>query len=224
MSTRQLAAFETPILSARVGDNAALFRDAVTLHLEDGAKVLDPTYGNGNFWRLIEADRFALTASDLSEGGPDLRDLPYEAGAFDAIVIDPPYIPSHDDDLKPSIDASYRVNSSGLRSAPEVIDFYCDALMEATRVVGIGGHAFVKCQDTTENHRAYWVHNEILEAAQRLGWRAVDLFVLVQRGAPAQRHRSQERARRNHSYLWVFRNMRVWDRRPRNLTFRRDRA
>jgi DNA modification methylase len=206
---RQLSAFDVPILSARVGDNAGLIADALLLHLEDGERVLDPTYGRGNFWSAIEPGRFDLIASDFADGGPDARELPFEDGEFDAIILDPPYIPTHDGDLKASIDATYRVNSSGLRSASDVIRFYADALAEAQRVLRLRGLAFVKCQDTTENHRAYWVHTEVQDAAERLGMVAIDLFVLVQRGAPAQRHRSQERARRNHSYLWVFKKERA---------------
>jgi DNA modification methylase len=206
---RQLAAFDVPILSARVGDNAGLICDALSLHLEDGALVLDPTYGRGNFWKGVTPNRYTLIYSDIADGGPDARELPQADGSIDAIVLDPPYIPTHDGDLKASIDATYRVNGSGLKSADDVIAFYGDALREARRVLRPRGIAFVKCQDTTENHRAYWVHNEVLRAALELGLAAIDMFVLVQRGAPAQRHRSQERARRNHSYLWVFRNSTV---------------
>lgn len=208
MSARQLRAFETPILSARVGDNAGLIRDAVDLYLADGARVCDPTYGQGNFWKKIESDRFDLVATDMADGGPDARRLPYEDATFDAVVLDPPYIPSHDGDLKASIDKSYRVNGSGLRSARDVSFFYWQALCEAERVVWPKGVIFVKCQDTTENHRAWWIHNDVLRYGEALDLDPVDLFVLVQRGAPAQRHRSQERARRNHSYLWVFRRTR----------------
>lgn len=203
--TRQLSAFEVPILSARVGHNAGLIRDALGLHLEDGALVLDPMYGRGNFWAAVDENRYTLLYSDMATGGPDARALPQMDASVDAIVLDPPYIPSHDDDLKASIDATYRVNGSGLKSAGDVIRFYEDALVEAHRVLKPRGIAFVKCQDTTENHRAYWVHADVLRAAEHRGFKAIDLFVLVQRGAPAQRHRSQERARRNHSYLWVFR-------------------
>lgn len=209
MSTRQLRAFETPILSARVGSNAELIRDAVDLHLPDGSRVCDPTYGKGNFWAKIETGRFDLVASDIADGGPDARYLPYDDESFDAIVLDPPYIPTHDGDLKASIHGSYKVNDSGLRSAKEVSAFYADAIYGARGVVRPGGIAFVKCQDTTENHRAFWVHHDVLEAAETSGWEAIDLFILVQRGAPAQRHRSQQRARRNHSYLWVFRRRNV---------------
>lgn len=204
--TRQLAAFEVPILSARVGHNAQLIRDALHLHLEDGAVVIDPMYGRGNFWWAVDENRYTLLYSDTATGGPDARNLPHLDGTADAIVLDPPYIPAHDSDLKDSIDATYRVNESGLKSALDVIRFYEDALVEAHRVLKPRGLAFVKCQDTTENHRAYWVHAHVLDAAEwRKKFEAIDLFVLVQRGAPAQRHRSQERARRNHSYLWVFR-------------------
>lgn len=205
--SRQLAAFEVPILSARSGDNAALFRDAVELHLTDGARIADVTYGKGGFWRTVEHGRFDLVATDYGDDGPDARALPYEDASFDALVLDPPYIPTHDGDLKESIDSVYRVNGSGLRSAGDVIGFYADALREAHRTVRPDGIVFVKCQDTTENHQRFWVHDAILRHAEEIGFEGIDLLVLVQRGAPAQRHRSQERTRINHSYLWIFRRL-----------------
>jgi len=55
-----------------------------------GRRVLDPTYGRGNFWNTWRPD--SLIAHDLADG-IDCRALPSTHGLFDTIVFDPPYIP-----------------------------------------------------------------------------------------------------------------------------------
>ncbi len=197
--------FPVPILTARRGTNADLFRDALEMYACPGDRIADVTYGAGRFWQKVDASRYDLLASDLADGGPDCRALPYDAKSLDGIVIDPPYIPSHDGDLKESIDVVYRVNESGLRSAADVLGLYQAALREAARCLRAGGVAFVKCQDTCENHEQHWLHIQIYAAALSSDFVAEDLFVLVLDGAPTMRQPSQQHARKNHSYLWVFR-------------------
>lgn len=56
-----------------------------------GERVLDPTYGRGNWWtKWRPAD---LTCHDIASDGVDFRDLPHDAGSFDTVAFDPPYIP-----------------------------------------------------------------------------------------------------------------------------------
>jgi hypothetical protein len=95
------------VKSARVGQNAEQFAEIARLHIPEGSRIADVTFGRGSFWRNIDlaANRYELHASDI-EAGPDLangiavesytsgvdcRALPYEDESFDCIVLDPPY-------------------------------------------------------------------------------------------------------------------------------------
>jgi hypothetical protein len=191
-----------PVKTAIVGTNADLMAEAARLYLEPGWRVADVTYAQGVFWQQIDTADYEFLPSDLTTG-VDFRALPYEADSLDALVLDPPYTPNHDNDLKRSVAKPYNLDSAP-RSTPAIVALYAGGIAEAGRCLRRGGRLFVKCQDAVENHRRHWTHVNILNIAQSFGFDAIDKFVLVQATTPAMRHRSQKRARSNHSYLWVF--------------------
>ena len=76
-----------------VGDwknNAEMFVDVFALHVKPGAVIVDPTYGEGNFYTLLD---HPITAHDKYKGdGVDWGDLPEADGSVDVVVFDPPYV------------------------------------------------------------------------------------------------------------------------------------
>ena len=62
----------------------------------------------------------------------------------------------------------------------------------------------VKCKDEIESGRQRWSHIEVHEIARRLGMANQDLFVLTQKHDPMIQSPNQQHARKNHSYLWIF--------------------
>jgi hypothetical protein len=46
---------------------------------------------------------------------------------------------------------------------------------------------------------------EICQRALAIGFVDQDQFVLMQKSTPAQQYKTQLHARKNHSYLWIFR-------------------
>ena len=63
----------------------------------------------------------------------------------------------------------------------------------------------VKCQDEIESGRQRRSHVEVLSiATEELGMEDQDCFVVV-RGNPILQDKQQKHARKNHSFLWVFR-------------------
>jgi hypothetical protein len=87
---------------------------------------------------------------------------------------------------------------------PDIINLYRKGMIEARRVLKIGGTLWVKCKDENEG-RQHWVNIIIQNIALDLGFQARDLFVLAPRPAPTRRHQRQKHALKTHSYLWVFR-------------------
>jgi tRNA G10 N-methylase Trm11 len=171
-------------------------------------KVADVTYATGAFWRKAKR-QFTLLRSDLSSG-VDLRRLPYAAASLDGLICDPPFF-RHS--LTAYLHAPQMERSYGLSTAPKshsgILELYFGAGKEALRVLRHGGYLVLKCQDEVAGGRQRFTHIELLLLIEKLGFRAVDLFVLVQkRVLPISRGNQQRFARKNHSYILVFRKPR----------------
>ena len=86
-----------------------------------------------------------------------------------------------------------------------VLDLYVAAGREAHRVLRDRGVLIVKCQDEVCSNRQRFTHVEIIQAYERLGFVAEDLFVVVRTNRPGvSRTTRQVHARKNHSYFLVF--------------------
>lgn len=216
MSAEQLA-FEGPgrvlapaaVMTAHHGRNDAMIASVARLYIPDGATVLDATWGRGNFWNRTDTSRFRLIGSDLaSPHAPiraDFRALPFRGDCADVVVLDPPYI------ARPEggrfVDERYRNSETtkGLTYAG-ILSLYQAGIAEAARILRRGGTCWVKCQDNIENRCQRWAVLDMPAAATAAGLTSHDLFVLVNPTPPGGMHAErQSHARRNHSYLWIFR-------------------
>ncbi len=79
------------VLSAHLSGNAEVFPQVLALHVPKGATVADVTWGKGVFWQNVPLSAYKLLASDMKTG-TDCRNLPYDSGSIDAVVLDPPYM------------------------------------------------------------------------------------------------------------------------------------
>ncbi len=221
------------ILSASIGNNAALFADIAELHLPAGIAIADVTYGKGVFWQGITIGRYELHFSDIAakttrderhgvavQSGIDCRALPYEDGSLGAVVLDPPYMeglfrPSTDHLAGSGSHSAFRNHySSGQATAhvvgepkwhDAVVDLYVKAGREALRVLQPSGVLIVKCQDEVSANKQRLTHVEIITAYEALGFYTKDLFVLLRSNRPGiSRLKTQVHARKNHSYFIVF--------------------
>ena len=73
--------------SVQTGTNADVVYDLRDVYFRDGRRIIDLTYGTAGGWWT----RHRPTGLVVSES--DFRALPYDAGAFDTVCFDPPYIP-----------------------------------------------------------------------------------------------------------------------------------
>jgi DNA modification methylase len=185
------------------GDNGFLMAKVASLYLRRGDRIADVTYGKGVFWREIDLTQYDFHASDLltvPERPYDFRSLPYRSEDFDVHVLDPPYV--HD----PSCRMDYRnyETTKGF-SHDDIIQLYRDGMFEGHRILRPGGLMLLKCQDEIERGRQRVSHIEIHNiGVTELGMELQDLFILTQKHPLIRFHRPQH-ARKNHSYLWVFR-------------------
>lgn len=198
------------ILTSIVGTNDQLIERVAALYLKDGDEIADVTYGRGVFWKRADLSRVRLHPSDIAPASPqitrhDFRRLPYGEKTFNVVVLDPPYMHGGAT-VKASISKCYGNRSAHTKAASHeaIIKLYADGMDEAERVLKPEGLLWVKCQDEIESGHQRWSHIELWEIARNLGMEALDLFVLVQATVPARRLNYQHHARKNHSYLWVF--------------------
>ena len=212
------------VFSASTDGNKDVFPRVLELYVAPGSVVADVTYGKGVFWRRVPQDRYRLKRSDILDG-IDCRDLPYEDGEIDCVVLDPPYMHSpggtaHDNAAHSAFERHYRNNGTGNRTGKKyheaVLSLYEDAAEEAHRVLRDRGVLIVKCQDEVCANRQRFTHIEIVQAYERIGFVAEDLFVVVRVNRPGvSRTARQVHARKNHSYFLVFwkrsANGRLWE-------------
>lgn len=207
------------VLSAYAGKNAEIFPDILKLHVPEGSKVADVTWGQGAFWRKVDEHLYDVHGTDI-QTGVDCRALPYKDGEIDCVVLDPPYMEglfrqSTGNMAGSSTHAAFRnAYSNGLATehvegAPKyhdaVVDLYMRAGVEAKRVLRNYGIFIVKCQDEVSANRQRLTHVELINAYEQDGFYCKDLFVIVRPNKPGvARLLKQEHARKSHSYFLVF--------------------
>jgi tRNA G10 N-methylase Trm11 len=217
------------IYSAYVCDNSFLFPRVLQLHVPNGAKVADVTYGKGIFWKNVDTNKYNLLKSDIKDetneedvrDGIDCRDLPYGDESMDAVVLDPPYKegfyrenPAHKPDTG-SHESFSQAYSNGSEVSTKyrgsskwqqvVVDMYLNAGKEAHRILKDRGVLIVKCQDAVSANRNWMVHVDIMNAYEEFGFYAKDLFVMVRSNKPGSVNtQNQVHARKRHSYFLVF--------------------
>ncbi len=204
------------VMSAFVGGNADIFPQILSLHIPEGARIADVTYGSGVFWKKVDTSKYELVASDIATG-IDCRALPYRDGTFDAIILDPPYMEGllRTQRRHKAGSGSYTAfreyysngdeESTGPKWHGAVTDLYFRAGGEALRVLKDSGVAIVKCQDEVSANRQWLTHVEIIAHYESLGFYTKDLFVVVRPNkAGVSRLKRQVHARKNHSYFLVF--------------------
>ena len=191
--------FTMPVMTAVVGNNSDLVVEISRLYIPKGSVVADVTYGKGVFWkRLCESD-YNLYKSDLSfTPSIDFCDLPYEDNFFDVLILDPPYMHGGEG-IKDSINGCYRNKISGHES---IIRLYTGGILEAARVLKKGGLVIVKSQDEMDGRQRF-SHIELMTILELLGFKVIDLFVLVQTSIPTMREDYQKSASKNHSYAII---------------------
>lgn len=196
-------------------NNSALIDDARALGYI-GSRVLDPTYGRGNWWKKWQPDE--LVKHDLKLDGVDFRDLPDE-GLFDTVAFDPPYIPQggrdtstlgapcHHDDFKRT--KSNFLDSYGLRHGPkttaELRTLVNDGMTSFTAVLRQRGTLLVKCMSYVNGGAWRAMPRWIANDAEALGYVQIDEFVHLRTPGPQPIRDFQRTARRNYSMLMVFR-------------------
>lgn len=214
------------VFSAFQDTNDHVFPRILSLYLVPGSSVADVTFGKGVFWKNVPEGEYKLFASDI-QTGIDCRDLPYDDGTLDCVVLDPPYMHSpggtahvNHQNYEEYYGNNRSPNKSKAKYHKAVVELYFDAAGEAKRVLREEGIFIVKCADEVCANRQRLTHVEIINEFEDMGFVTEDLFVVLRNNRPGvSRVKRQLHARKNHSYFLVFRKSdrrRIWKGVPTN--------
>lgn len=195
-----MAAFAWP-------DNAHMINAVLDmLDVPVDAKILDPTYGSGNWWPA-DIGRDVTTGDILT--GQDFTDMDYEDDTFDVVTFDPPYVCIGGRDTSTVKDFN---NTYGLMAAPRthplLLDLIFAGLDECVRVCKPRGFVLVKCMPYVTSGKLEDTPFQIKAHALAQTVGKVELFdelIHLRRPGPQPAHDRQVHARRNQSNLLVFR-------------------
>lgn len=162
-------------------------------------KVLDPTYGKGNWWKKIRPRDFVTGDLHTRAGIKlDFTHLPFPDQTFDTITYDGPYklngTPSPPDE-------PYGVGTyTRWQDRMMLLE---DGLKECARVLALRGHLLVKCMDQVVSGKVRFQSDLLTGQAYVWGLTKVDelQFLTNPREQP---HARQVHSRRNYSTLLVF--------------------
>jgi len=194
-----------PLYTNVHGDNSDLFKAVSELYLKEGHYIADVTYGKGVFWKQIDIAKYHFYPSDLltvKKALYDFKFLPYKDNTFDVVVFDPPYC--HNPGKMMSNKNYLNAETTKGLYHQDIMELYEKGLMEAKRILKTNGIILVKCKDEIESSIQQWSHIEIQNIATKIGLYAKDLFILNPKAYPVIQYKRQQHARKNHSYLWIF--------------------
>lgn len=186
--------------------NAEILAGIERLHCPDGFEC-DMTYGNGAFWRGRERPMHCFDITPLHEGvvQADSRALPLESGTLRNCVFDPPFLTYVKNGRDHNSKVAMTSRFGGYYRYEELEEHYRGTLSEAFRVLKPGGVMVFKCQDVIHNHKMHCTHVNVVNWAEREGFRLLDLFVLPAKSRmPGPQKGTQRHARVFHSYFLVF--------------------
>ena len=184
--------------------NAHLIEDVARLgYLRAEDYTLDPTHGQGVWWRRWRPERLVRTdiiPANAPDGPADFTTLPWPGDVFDAVAFDPPYRLNGRPD--PGFDIKYGTQArAGWQERHELIR---QGITECFRVLRPEGILLVKCQDQVCGGRVRWQTHEFTEHAEEQDSRLVDSLLMIG-GRPQPPGRRQVHANHNYSTLLVFR-------------------
>lgn len=196
------------------GTNATLIAEVARLWIKPEDKVIDLTYGRGNWWKKFRPQ--LLLTNDLfcdADWHEDYRALPHFLdNTFEVVAFDPPYISTGPGE-KSTILSQYgsrgqfleryglRDSNRGWQALFADIGF---GVQGTARILAPGGHALIKCCDYVESGKRRWARRHIVETAYDAGLEQVDEFIHHSGTGPQPARPRQVHSRRAHSFLLVF--------------------
>lgn len=193
--------------------NAELINMAHNLgYIPDSADswVLDPTWGNGRFWRifrpnhLIRADINVVDKDGKIREGvvqADFTAMPWGDGVWDAVVFDPPYKLNGTPTVG-GMDTDYGVDTPTSRA--KRYSLAAAGMDECYRVAKPGGFILLKIQDQVCSGHVNWMTIDFANLMREAPYYCELVDVLHIHSYREQPPKEQDHAWSNYSSLLVF--------------------
>lgn len=200
-------------------DNSELITDAFALFVDlKKDKVLDPTYGAGNFYNIARPKN--LVTHDIRIDGFDARTMtlpdgtsPHRARSFNVIVLDFPYVSQggRDTSTIEGMQEAYGMYDAP-RTPQQVQELIEEGMTAGCRLLKDGGYLFVKTMNYVSSGKIFDSVRKTKDHAEALGGTLVGEFIFCN-GLPGPQPktnldgspRTQVHGRNNWSSLLVFR-------------------
>jgi len=184
-----------------------ILRAIATLHCPDGYDA-DLTYGNGQFWRDLDAPKFRFDIDPQTDGVMQACStaVPMPDKSLSSVVFDPPFLTYVRNGREGNGSMVMAKRFAGYWRYDELEKHYRATIKEARRILKPKGVLVFKCQDIVHNHKLHCTHANVIGWAESAGFRLLDLFVLPakHRMPSPNRGGKQKHARIFHSYFLVF--------------------
>lgn len=209
VQSKELAEQKIEVIKSISFSQDEILRNIIKLYLNGNPIEIDATYSKGIFYRnipkpIFKYDLFPQTDDTITA---DSRNLPHSDCSVGSIIFDPPFLATTGKSLQKDDGSNIIAKRFGYyRNEIELHTFYKDSLKEFYRIMKKDAVLIVKCQDNISGGVQYMSHIFIVNEAEKLGFYTEDLFILLAKHrlvAPWQ-IRSQQHARKFHSYFLVF--------------------
>jgi len=198
---------QADIIRSTGHDQSELIQNILHLHADGQAIEVDCTYSKGNFYDNTGIERpthcFDLHPQFSYVRKANANNLPLPDESVSVLMFDPPFLSDAGYTGENKGKISLRFGTVG-KELQELWQWYAQCLKEFARVLKPNGIVIFKCQDVVSGGKQYFSHCEVMMQALQAGFYPKDLFVLLSDSRPIGRHKTQQHARKYHSYFWVF--------------------
>tara|TARA_R110002012_G_scaffold157227_1_gene318332 strand:- start:50 stop:667 length:618 start_codon:yes stop_codon:yes gene_type:complete len=181
-----------------------IIRDILYLHCNNNPIECDATYSTGNFYKkgLTKPKyKFDIAPQSTEVVKACSTNLPLNDSSINVLMFDPPFMfEKRKRENENIMNKRFTMYNNGFK---ELKHHYKKSLLEFSRVLKPKGILIFKCQDYTDS-KTTLTHTYVYKWAKKVGFYAKDLFILLSRGAIANKNLKQRHARKYHSYFYVF--------------------
>ena len=195
-----------PLIQSISYSQDTILSSIIHLHVPAGKIQVDPCYNQGCFYKsgIVPEPDYIFDINPLSPQvqKADCRKLPFADNTIHSLVFDPPWI------TYPGKNICKNLRKYGsFRTYNDLKKMYRASFKEFSRILKSGGILVVKCQDGTYGPHLTLTHiDDVILPCRELGFREIDLFILISKGRIERRDVIQRHSRKYHCYFIVFQN------------------
>jgi L-rhamnose mutarotase len=182
-----------------------LLKSIIDIHLDGKDIELDPMYFKGNFYKDgINPPKYKFDINPQIEGvekaDAGFLPCPIMFEEIGSVILDPPFLFGVHGKTKEYYSSK---THTIFNTFDDLKQCYFNIIKEACRYLKKNGVMIFKCQDYTDS-KTTWTHILVKDIAERWGFVAEDLAILVKPNKITNPNTTQRHLRKIHTYFWIF--------------------